>query len=243
MTGLPTKLIPIRHPLFADKGFSLVELAVVLVIVGLLASGLMLSLGTQRETATTQEAQRQLENIREAVIGFALANGRLPCPALSTLANTDSNAGRENCTLQHGVVPWATLGLPEVDPWGNRFSYCASQKFTTPPSGGAQAGFTLTTGSPNADPPDNAGTANVISGGANVASDLPGVIISHGQRSAGAFTPSGSQIPRTTGDEDENADTDFTFVAHAPTPTFDDQLIWIVPAILKSRMVAAGKLP
>lgn len=239
MTGLPTKLIPIRRPHFVDQGFSLVELAVVLVIVGLLASGLMLSLGTQRESATTQEAQRQLENIREAVIGFALANGRLPCPALSTLANTDSNAGRENCTLQHGVVPWATLGVSEVDPWGNRFTYFVSQKFTAAPTGGAQAGFTLTTGIP----PDDAGTANVVNGGANVASNLPAVVVSHGQRSAGAFTPSGSQIPRTTGDEDENADTDFTFVAHPPTPTFDDQLIWIVPAILKSRMVAAGKLP
>jgi len=105
MTGLPINPSPMRPPKLASAGFSLVELAVVLVIVGLLASGLMFSLGTQRESATTQEVQRQLENIREAVIGFALANGRLPCPALSTLANTDSNAGRENCTLQHGVVP------------------------------------------------------------------------------------------------------------------------------------------
>lgn len=226
-----------------QQGFSLVELAVVLVIVALLSGGLMYGLGAQREALSNQEVQRQLDSTKEALLGFAMTNGRLPCPALSTLANTDSNAGQENCTLQHGVIPWATLGLPEVDPWGNRFTYFASQKFTTAPTGGAQAGFTLTTGSPNADPPDNAGTANVVSGGANVASDLPAVIISHGQRSAGAFTPSGSQIPRTTGDEDENADTDFTFVAHPPTPTFDDQLIWIVPAILKSRMVAAGKLP
>jgi len=145
MTGLPTNPTAICRPLIAGKGFSLVELAVVLVIVGLLASGLMLSLGTQRESATTQEAQRQLENIREAVIGFTLVNGRLPCPALSSLVNTDSNAGRENCTLQHGVIPWATLGLPESDPWGNRFTYYAHSLFTATVPTGALSSFTLDT--------------------------------------------------------------------------------------------------
>ena len=236
MTGLPTKLIPIRHPLFADKGFSLVELAVVLVIVGLLASGLMLSLGTQRETATTQEAQRQLENIREALIGFALANGRLPCPALSALANTDSNAGRENCTLQHGVVPWATLGLTESDPWGNRLTYYAHSLFTASVPAGALASFTLNT-------QGNAAIKDAAGAGYDTASALPAVIVSHGARPSGAWLPNGSQIAGASGDEAENANANTTFVAHAPTPTFDDQLIWIVPAILKSRMVAAGKLP
>lgn len=236
MTGLPTKLIPIRRPHFADKGFSLVELAVVLVIVGLLASGLMLSLGTQRESATTQEAQRQLETIREAVIGFALANGRLPCPALSTLANTDSNAGRENCTLQHGVVPWATLGLTESDPWGNRFTYYAHSLFTATVPAGALASFTL-------DTQGNAAIKDATGAGYDTASALPAVILSHGARPSGAWLPNGSQIVGASGDEAENANANTTFVAHTPTPTFDDQLIWIVPAILKSRMVAAGKLP
>jgi len=72
---------------------------------------------------------------------------------------------------------------------------------------------------------------------------LPAVIVSHGPRPSGAWLPNGSQIAGASGDEAENANANTTFVAHAPTPTFDDQLIWIVPAILKSRMVAAGKLP
>lgn len=212
------------------------ELAVVLVIVGLLASGLMLSLSTQRESATMQEAQRQLENIREALIGFALANGRLPCPASSTLANTDANAGRENCASQHGVVPWVTLGLPETDPWGNRFTYYAHNLFTTTVAVGALAAFTL-------DTIGNASIKDATGAGYDTASGLPAVVISHGARPAGAWLPNGTQITVGTGDELENANTNTVFVSHTPTPVFDDQLTWIVPAILKSRMVAAGKLP
>mgnify|MGYP000308253081 CR=1 FL=1 len=178
-----------RHSPLLPRGFTLAELAVVLVIVGLLASGLMFSLGTQRESATTQEAQRQLENIREAVIGFALANGRLPCPALSTLANTDSNAGRENCTLQHGVVPWATLGLTESDPWGNRLTYYAHSLFTASVPAGALASFTL-------DTQGNAAIKDATGTGYDTASALPAVIVSHGARPSGAWLPNGNQIGR-----------------------------------------------
>lgn len=236
MTALPTNPSTCPTPQPACRGFSLVELAVVLVIVGLLASGLMLSLSTQRESATTQEAQRQLENIREALIGFALANGRLPCPAAANLANTDANAGRENCTSQHGVIPWVTLGLPESDPWGNRFTYYAHSLFTAPVPAGALAAFTLDTAG-------NAAIKDAVGAGYDIASALPAVIVCHGARPSGAWLPSGTQIAGASGDEAENANANTTFVAHTPTPSFDDQLSWIVPAILKSRMVAAGKLP
>lgn len=234
MTALPTRLSPENLP--RNSGFSLVELAVVLVIVGLLASGLMLSLGTQQETAAMQETQRQLESIREALIGFALTNGRLPCPAARDAPNNNANAGRENCPLQHGVVPWATLGLPETDAWGNRFTYYAHSAFTAAVPANALASFTL-------DQTGNAAIKDATGAGYDIASALPAVIVSHGARPAGAWRPDGTQIAGAAGDEAENADANTTFVTHTPTPTFDDQLIWIVPAILKSRMVAAGKLP
>jgi len=32
-------------------------------------------------------------------------------------------------------------------------------------------------------------------------------------------------------------------VSHTPTESFDDLVAWIVPSILKSRLVAVGKLP
>ncbi len=231
-----------NRPSKRQTGFSLVELTVVLVIVALLSSGLLLGLGAQRDAANNSEAQRQLEQARESLYGFAMTNGRLPCPATPTLPDTDANAGKENCALQHGVLPWVTLGLPEIDPWGFRLTYFASSKFTGALPAGALASFTLTTGIA----PDNAGTANIkdsAGAGYNIASDLPAVIVSHGKRSAGAYQTSGGKLPGAAGDEAENADADQTFVAHTPTEDFDDLVVWIVPTVLKSRMVAVGKLP
>lgn len=220
-----------------QSGFTLVELTIVLIIVALLSTGLMLGMSAQRNVAENLDAQHQLENIREALLGFALSKGRLPCPAAPTLANANPGAGLESCPLEHGVLPWVTLGLPESDPWGNRFSYFASIGFTGPVTGGALSSFTL----------DTNGTGEVKDGTAattNIASQLPAVIISHGSNGAGAFQPSGEKIPNGTGDELENSNaTNRIFISHTVTASFDDQVIWINPSILKSRMVAAGRLP
>ncbi len=223
---------PPRH----GTGFTLVELAIVLVIVALLASGLMVGIAAQRNAAETIDAQRQLENIRETLTGFALTHGRLPCPALPNLTSSDASVGVENCAQPHGVLPWVTLGLPEVDPWGRRFTYYAHGSFTGAVPSGALASFTL----------DTVGNANVKAGSgssSNVASDLPAVVVSHGSRGTGAWQPNGSQLPGVSGDEAENADADLTFISRTQDGNFDDLVTWIVPSILKSKMVAAGRLP
>ncbi|NTV69319.1 MAG: type II secretion system protein [Azonexaceae bacterium] len=247
MTASPT-----NASLKPQSGFSLVELTIVLVIVALLAGGLMFGLSGQREQMQNKEARQQLETIREALIGYAMTNGRLPCPAPANLPNSDPAAGKARtppCTdaSRFGVVPWVTLGLAETDPWGNRFTYFVSSKFTAALAADAQASFTISTGSATAVPADNSGTANVRDNGLDIASDVPAVIVSHGSRSAGAFLPNGAQLPGAAGDEAENADSEAninpTFIAHTPTDNFDDLVTWIIPTVLKSRMVAVGKLP
>lgn len=230
----------LRHSHFT-KGYSLVELTIVLVVVSLLTSGLLLGISAQRNAADNSDARRQLENIREALIGYAMANGRLPCPAPANLPNSDANAGIAatppcETTAQHGVLPWVTLGLPEVDPWGNRFTYSASSTFTAAKPSEAMASFTLA----------SVGNANVkesFTSTANIASELPAVVVSHGRQSAGAYQTSGAKFPGAIDDEAENADANLTFVSRTPGDSFDDLLIWISPSILKSKMVAAGRLP
>ncbi|MBK7414183.1 MAG: type II secretion system protein [Dechloromonas sp.] len=232
------KTLPAKLP---QNGFTLVELTMVLIIVALLSTGLMFGVSAQRSAAENADAQRQLESIREALLGFAIANGRLPCPAVPTLATGDINAGiaaTPPClnAAQYGVLPWATLGLPEADPWGSRYTYFVGSAFTAVVPVGAQTSFTL----------DTNGTANVKANSAstaNIASDLPAIIVSHGSRPAGSYQSTGTQLGGATGDELENADNNLTFVSHIPSDTFDDQVIWILPSILKSRMVAAGRLP
>lgn len=225
------------------QGFTLVELAIVLVIIALLTSGLLMGITAQRASAENSDAQRQLDNIREALIGFAMANGRLPCPANPALTSADATVGTEDrpdtssaCNRTFGVLPWVTLGLPEIDPWGRRFTYFASSSFSGPVPVGTLASFTLSTLG-NANIKDSAVAA------ANIASNVPAVVVSHGNNGAGAWQPNGSKIGVTSVDEVENANSTLTFVSRTPGNDFDDLMTWVAPGILMAKMVAAGRLP
>jgi len=130
-----------------SRGFSLVELAVALAIIALLLAGALIPLSTQIDVRNSADTQRSMESIREAIIGFAQANGRLPCPADGSVPAGAAGAGTEqvsgnscaavnsaSCTAVNGavpcsVVPWATLGVPETDSWGRRFTYRVSPAF------------------------------------------------------------------------------------------------------------------
>src|SRR5690349_14068984 len=83
----------------AMRGFSLVEMAVVLVIFGLLIGALVLPLSGQLDAKKYSETRQDLESIKSALIGFAVLYGRLPCP--STITDpADANYGIETtpCT-------------------------------------------------------------------------------------------------------------------------------------------------
>ena len=235
-------------------GFSLIELSIVLIIIALLSGGLMLGLASQRAHVLESEANQQLDHAREALLGFAIREGRLPCPA-DPKKNTeiDIEAGKEafscvapcvppdqQCALEHGALPWQTLGLREVDPWGNRITYFVDKDFSKPLTKeeknlGVRSRITLQTD----------GRALILRGGGlPLADTLPAVIISHGNRVFGAYTPAGQKISGATGDELENSEgTNATFVSRTFSDNFDDHVGWIVPNILKSRLVAVGKLP
>lgn len=233
------RLATLRRP----RGFALVELAVVLVIVSLLAGGLLSGMAAQRAIGEFHQARQQLETVREALIGYAMVHGSLPCPANPETPSGAPTAGSEDrpdaaspCLRSHGVLPWATLGLAETDPWGSRLTYYAGSQFTAPVAAGTLASFSLET----------TGSASVRSSSTTTheaASGLPAVIVVHGQRAGGAYRPNGTRVASTCCDELENANANLIFVAHPATEAFDDLLEWIAPSVLKARMIAAGRLP
>jgi type II secretory pathway pseudopilin PulG len=104
-------------------GFSLVELAIGLVIVATLLSTLLIPLARQIEQRRTAETQRLLSEAREALLTFAAVNRRLPCPATATsngaeVFDTGGAATNGECAFESGFLPAATLGLSAVDPQG-----------------------------------------------------------------------------------------------------------------------------
>ena len=93
-----------------QAGFTLVELAIVILIMGLILGGLAMPLSTQLENGRIRETRDLLSAIDEALLGYALANGHLPCPATPASNGFAATAGG-GCTVQHGFVPASTLGL------------------------------------------------------------------------------------------------------------------------------------
>lgn len=229
-------------------GFSLVEMAIVLMIVGLLLGGLIPTLSAQMESQHISETRRQMNEIREALTGFALINGRLPCPADgSAAAGSELVTGSgvaAVCTLSKGVLPWATLGANEADAWGRRFTYRVAANFADGADGTGAATCSAATGVSF----QLCSSANLnvqaTSGGPSVAAAVPAVVVSHGRNGLGAYPAGGgAQIGTATGDESENADDDNTFVSKDFSNDFDDLVAWLSPNTLLNRMVAAGRLP
>lgn len=140
--------VPARQPaiLRFGRGFTLVEMAMVLLIFGLLLAGLIPTISSQIEQQRRNETRKTLEEMKDALLGFAVANGRLPCPASTASGGTESfctSATTVGCiettALQShgrcakpydGFVPAMTLGIAPInaqgqllDAWSNPVRY------------------------------------------------------------------------------------------------------------------------
>ncbi len=219
----------------ASAGFTLIEIALVVLIVGVLLGGLMMPLSAQVQARRAQETGRALEEIREALIGFALINGRLPCPDTDD-DPTAAGYGEENapCSaapVSEGFLPWRTLGVSPHDAWGSFRTTASSPRLgdwryrvdrTYAQTFALSSGF-----SDNLEVKDSAGTLLTIASG------------SSGEHPVAVILSAG---PNTMPDGD-NGSFDKTYQGGPAAANFDDMTIWISRPVLVNRMVAAGKLP
>src|SRR5688500_2018312 len=114
-----------------EKGFSLIEMAMVLMIIGTLMGGILVAVSQTTENSRRATARNQLREVETALYGFAQLNGRLPCPALHDSNGIEDPDGGGGCTRSNGFVPSATLNLNGavnadgllLDPWGNPLRY------------------------------------------------------------------------------------------------------------------------
>ncbi|MDX1610181.1 MAG: type II secretion system protein [Halofilum sp. (in: g-proteobacteria)] len=232
-----------------QRGFSLIELAIVLVIIGLLVGGGIAALNAVAQQTRRTEAERQLEHVREALYGFAMSEGRLPCPDTNDPPDGSEDLSGNDCDDNWGALPWSELQLGRRDPWGSLLLYRVDPDFADTNTSPA---FALS----------DSGNLTVEDGeGNNIVTTSPAVIVAFGPQGAQIWTDSGFTCPSAgtndfSADESENCDDDNTFVAAEFRPPdagtdptnpgegrFDDVLIWVPLPVLKARMVDAGLLP
>ena len=106
------------------SGFSLVELAISIVILAILAGGAISLLRLQTMRAQNAETRSQLQDAREALINYAAVKGVLPCP------DTNLDGSSDACSAAKGRLPWKELGLPAVDVWGQSLYYAVTRTYT-----------------------------------------------------------------------------------------------------------------
>lgn len=238
-----------------SHGFTLVEMAMVLAIVALLLTGLVPTISSQIEQRKISETKSQLQEIQQALIGFALINGRLPCPAQASLATGAADAGLEarvgnTCACVTagggvakatgvacdngqfdsvtGVLPWVTLGISETDAWNRRFTYQVTTHFAD------DIAANTTHCSPPATNPTassfalcSKGVSDVLSsaGSGSIAKNVPAVFVSHGTNGAGAFDSTGNQLAVSTNGDEADNSNNDTHFVSHEFTTGYDDLV------------------
>lgn len=239
-------------------GFSLIEIAVVLVIISVLLSIVAVPLSAQVEQRRVEETQKMLESAKDALYGFASARGRLPCPATDGVTYGATNtSGAENpagggvCAVQVGFLPAATLGLTPIDASGfmadawSDGSAARRIRYAVSLSNGSA--LTTTDGV-------KINTMSTVAGVQHLYVCSTGLTAAPPTANCGTMTVLTDQAPavlfsvgKNSGtnsfDETNNQNGDKVFTSGTPTATFDDIVTWLSLNTLFSRMVQAGKLP
>jgi prepilin-type N-terminal cleavage/methylation domain-containing protein len=232
-----------------QKGFTLVEVAIVLMIVGVVLAGTISAVSTQSTSAKYSKTKSTLNTAQEALLGYVVSQGRLPCPDTTNYAaGTDGdglediascNSGLKTTTVE-GWLPFATLGIEGRDDFGRLLRYRVTEHFavvdaeSNAPCEAADIGrLTVQVGTVNAL------GAIVLPVPAQNVQNIAAVVFSLGNN--GTTNQSASEV--------ENSNNNATFFSYnarkdisnaAGNDGFDDMLVFISDSIIKSREIASG---
>jgi prepilin-type N-terminal cleavage/methylation domain-containing protein len=239
----------------AEAGFSLVELAIAVVIIGIMMTMGLAAMNAARTNQAFSTTIQKEATIKQALINYLRSNSRLPCP------DTDFTApdGIENratagdtttaCSAQFGIVPYVTLGLPRdaaQDGWSNFFSYEVSDTGTNTDWTRTANFYSGNSGLITVDTRSSTGTSTTLATG------VVAVIVSHGPDGFGAYTIGGTRnwpIPALSIDESTNASggtmfyqRDMTTDDTATGGAFDDIVLYMTANDLVGPLFLDGSL-
>ncbi len=121
------------------RGFTLVEMAVVIVIISILILTIFPAMTALRSSSQRPLTQSNLQALMRATAAYVQANGCLPCPMPANATGTGFGRVRGDvnsatipcsektspCSVAEGLPPYASLGLPAStahDGWGHWIS-------------------------------------------------------------------------------------------------------------------------
>jgi type II secretory pathway pseudopilin PulG len=238
-------------------------MAVVFVIASLLLATAMSTLSSQQERRDAEETARRLNTAVDAVIGFALVNKRLPCPAVAASSGIESPATGGACTTNFGgFLPAQSLGLQPtnssgylVDTYGNPIRYAVASAITGTGCPGATPHFTsqanLKSNGMSCKPNDIDVVCSLVGAGVDAKCNstihvaatqtIAFIVFSTGKNGANTGTYGA--------DETENTNGDAKFVYHPISDStsaygaFDDLMIMVPAGVLYNKLLGAGVLP
>ena len=115
-------------------GFTLIEIAVVLLILGVLTRGMMAPLVAREQAIRFERAQAELVLIKKSITAYVIRNGVLPCPLTTTGATSNPAITTNVCSVAQGYIPANELAMSGstnpngglIDPWGRLYRYAIS---------------------------------------------------------------------------------------------------------------------
>lgn len=107
-----------------QSGFTLIELAISTMIVGILLAGILVSYGIWVEKKNLDRTADNVEQVAWAVSAYRSANGRYPCPAPLDAARTSAGYGLQTDCSSAAVAPGSCSGA------GNKYCVANSMRGT-----------------------------------------------------------------------------------------------------------------
>ena len=191
------------------RGFSLIEMAIVMVIIGVLAGGGVSLIGMLTKRKARTESIDYLKHAQATLISFADINGRLPW------ADT-SGDGAENSSATSGNLPYQTLKLSPTDPYKRTLRYEINANLGTNLTASCNALRSGLSGGPDV----------VDADGATASVPIAAILVSAGTMDADSDGNVFDDI--TTGThQGDNTDGNPNYIRHPSVDDFDDLVIYL----------------